>query len=58
MLCCQAVGREMVGRGAAGRIVNISSGASTSARAGAAHYCGSKAAINMLTEVLATELVT
>lgn len=56
MLCCQAVGREMVGRGAAGRIVNISSGASTSARAGAAHYCGSKAAINMFTEVLATEL--
>jgi 3-oxoacyl-[acyl-carrier protein] reductase len=56
MLCCQAVGREMVARGAAGRIVNISSGASTSARAGAAHYCGSKAAVNMLTEVLATEL--
>src|SRR5262249_11473655 len=56
MLCCQAVGREMVGRRAAGRIVNISSGASTSARAGAAHYCGSKAAVNMLTEVLATEL--
>ena len=56
MLCCQAVGREMVARGAAGRIVNISSGASTSARVGAAHYCGSKAAINMFTEVLATEL--
>lgn len=56
MLCCQAVGRQMVARGAAGRIVNISSGASTSARAGAAHYCGSKAAVNMLTEVLATEL--
>jgi NAD(P)-dependent dehydrogenase (short-subunit alcohol dehydrogenase family) len=56
MLCGQAVGREMVARGAAGRIVNISSGASTSARAGAAHYCGSKAAINMFTEVLATEL--
>jgi NAD(P)-dependent dehydrogenase (short-subunit alcohol dehydrogenase family) len=56
MLCCQAVSRQMVARGAAGRIVNISSGASTSARAGAAHYCGSKAAVNMLTEVLATEL--
>ena len=54
MLCCQTVAREMVARGAAGRIVNISSGASTSARAGAAHYCGSKAAINMFTEVLAT----
>jgi NAD(P)-dependent dehydrogenase (short-subunit alcohol dehydrogenase family) len=56
MLCCQAVARQMVGRGAAGRIVTISSGASTSARAAGAHYCGSKAAVNMLTEVLATEL--
>lgn len=56
MLCCQAVARQMVARGARGSIVNISSGASTSARAGAAHYCGSKAAVNMLTEVLATEL--
>jgi gluconate 5-dehydrogenase len=56
MLSCQAVGRQMVARGAAGRIVTISSGASTSARAGGAHYCGSKAAVNLLTEVLATEL--
>jgi NAD(P)-dependent dehydrogenase (short-subunit alcohol dehydrogenase family) len=56
MLCCQAVARQMVARGARGAIVNVSSGASTSARAGAAHYCGSKAAVNMLTEVLATEL--
>jgi NAD(P)-dependent dehydrogenase (short-subunit alcohol dehydrogenase family) len=56
MLCCRAVARQMVARGARGCIVNISSGASTSARAGAAHYCGSKAAVNMLTEVLAIEL--
>jgi 3-oxoacyl-[acyl-carrier protein] reductase len=56
MLCCQAVARQMVERKAAGSLVNISSGASTSARAGAAHYCGSKAAVNMLTEVLAIEL--
>jgi NAD(P)-dependent dehydrogenase (short-subunit alcohol dehydrogenase family) len=56
MLCCQAVARQMVERGARGSIVNISSGASTSARAGAAHYCGSKAAVNMLTEVFAIEL--
>jgi gluconate 5-dehydrogenase len=55
MLCCQAVARQLIGRRAPGAIVNISSGASTSARAGAAHYCGSKAAVNMLTEVLATE---
>jgi NAD(P)-dependent dehydrogenase (short-subunit alcohol dehydrogenase family) len=56
MLCCQAVARQLIARGAPGAIVNVSSGASTSARAGAAHYCGSKAAVNMLTEVLATEL--
>ncbi|HEV3141189.1 MAG TPA: SDR family oxidoreductase [Vicinamibacterales bacterium] len=41
---------------AALRIVNVSSGAATSARLGAAGYSGSKAAINMLTEALAIEL--
>jgi NAD(P)-dependent dehydrogenase (short-subunit alcohol dehydrogenase family) len=56
MLCCQAVARQMIERGARGSLVNVSSGASTSARAGGAHYCGSKAAVNMLTEVLAIEL--
>ncbi len=56
MLCCRTVARQMIARGARGSIVNISSGASTSARAGAAHYCGSKAAVNMLTEVMAIEL--
>ncbi len=56
MLCCQAVAGQMIERKASGAIVNISSGASTSARIGAAHYCGSKAAVNMLTEVLAIEL--
>jgi NAD(P)-dependent dehydrogenase (short-subunit alcohol dehydrogenase family) len=56
MLYCRAVARQMLDRGARGSIVNISSGAASSARAGAAHYCGSKAAVNMLTEVLAIEL--
>jgi NAD(P)-dependent dehydrogenase (short-subunit alcohol dehydrogenase family) len=56
MLTCRHVARQMIDRGAHGAIVNISSGASTSARVGAAHYCGSKAAVNMLTEVLAIEL--
>src|SRR5712664_3518088 len=56
MLSCRSVARQMIARSAAGNIVNISSGASTSARAGAAHYCGSKAAVNMLTQVLAIEL--
>ena len=56
MLTCRAVGRQMVERGRGGAIVNVSSGAATSARLGAAGYCGSKAAINMLTEALAIEL--
>jgi len=56
MLCCQAVARQLIERDARGSLVNVSSGASTSARAGGAHYCGSKAAVNMLTEVLAIEL--
>jgi NAD(P)-dependent dehydrogenase (short-subunit alcohol dehydrogenase family) len=56
MLTCRAVARRLVARGAPGAIVNISSGAATSARAGGAHYTGSKAAVNMLTHVLAIEL--
>jgi NAD(P)-dependent dehydrogenase (short-subunit alcohol dehydrogenase family) len=56
LLTCQAVGRQMVGRGAAGCIINLSSAAAESARAGAAAYCGSKAAVNLLTHVLAIEL--
>ena len=56
MLTCRAVARRLVTRGAPGAIVNISSGAATSARAGGAHYTGSKAAVNLLTHVLAIEL--
>lgn len=56
MLTCQAVGKQMVARGAAGAIVNLSSAAAESARAGGAAYCGSKAAVNLLTHVLAIEL--
>src|SRR5260221_5793873 len=56
MLTCRAVGNQMIGRGSHGAIVNVSSGAATSARLGAAGYSGSKAAINMLTEALAIEL--
>lgn len=56
MLCCRAVARQLIARGAGGALVAISSGASTSARAGGAHYCGSKAAVNMLVQVLAIEL--
>jgi NAD(P)-dependent dehydrogenase (short-subunit alcohol dehydrogenase family) len=56
MLMCQAMARDWIANGAKGAIVNLSSGAGQSARAGGAHYSGSKAALNMLTEVLAIEL--
>ena len=55
-LMSQAVARAMISRGIGGRIVNISSGAADSGRVGAAHYCASKAAVNMFTRVLALEL--
>ena len=56
MLASQAVARQMVARGAPGAIVNISSAAADSPRAGGAAYSGSKAAVNLLTNVLAIEL--
>jgi NAD(P)-dependent dehydrogenase (short-subunit alcohol dehydrogenase family) len=55
-LVSRAVARRMIDRGKGGRIVNISSGAAESGRVGAAHYCASKAAVNMFTKVLALEL--
>ena len=56
MLCNQAVARRWVARGTPGAIVNLSSGASRSARPGGSHYCASKAAVNMMGEVWASEL--
>ena len=56
MLTCRGLARRWVDRGQAGAIVNMPSGAVTSARAGGSHYTGSKAAVNMLTHVLAIEL--
>ena len=55
-LVARAVARVMVERGEGGRIVNVSSGAAVSGRVGGAHYCSSKAALNMFTRVLAIEL--
>jgi NAD(P)-dependent dehydrogenase (short-subunit alcohol dehydrogenase family) len=52
----RAVARQMLARDLRGSIVNISSGAGSSARTGGSHYCGSKAALEMLTKVLAIEL--
>lgn len=41
-----------------GAVVNISSGAATRARPGAAHYCTSKAALEMATKACAVELAS
>jgi len=54
MLTTSAYGRAAGGRG--GAVVNITSGAATRARPGAAHYCTSKAALEMLTKAAAIEL--
>lgn len=55
-LTCRSAARQMVAREAHGALINLSSGAATSGRPGSSAYCASKAAINMLTHVLATEL--
>ncbi|WP_314175200.1 SDR family NAD(P)-dependent oxidoreductase [Streptomyces winkii] len=47
---------RLVEEGRPGHIVNIGSGASTRARRGAAHYCVSKAGLDMLTKAFALEL--
>ncbi|MFB7758332.1 SDR family NAD(P)-dependent oxidoreductase [Streptomyces sp. NPDC056121] len=52
----RAFARRLVDAGTGGHIVNISSGASTRARRGAAHYCTSKAGLDMLTKAFALEL--
>jgi NAD(P)-dependent dehydrogenase (short-subunit alcohol dehydrogenase family) len=54
-LCSQAVARSMVDTGRPGNIINIASSAGVIARPGVAHYCASKAALIMLTKVLAIE---
>lgn len=56
MLCCQAAARHWVAHSTPGAIVTLSSGASRSARPGGSHYCASKAAVNMMTQVWAAEL--
>jgi NAD(P)-dependent dehydrogenase (short-subunit alcohol dehydrogenase family) len=55
-LTCQAAARSMVKRGRGGKIITLASGAASSGRKGAAHYCASKAGVVMFTKVLAMEL--
>ncbi|MCQ6268367.1 SDR family oxidoreductase [Fictibacillus sp. WQ 8-8] len=51
----QAAAKQMVKQGNGGSIINITSTASEVARPGVAHYCSSKAAVKMMTQVLALE---
>jgi L-rhamnose 1-dehydrogenase len=55
-LCSQAVARVMVKRKIPGRIINISSISAYVGGAKQAHYCASKAGINMLTASMAISL--
>jgi NAD(P)-dependent dehydrogenase (short-subunit alcohol dehydrogenase family) len=54
-LVCREVGRRLLGRRAAGRIVNISSQMGAVGYPGRAAYCASKHAVNGLTKALAVE---
>jgi NAD(P)-dependent dehydrogenase (short-subunit alcohol dehydrogenase family) len=55
-LLSKAVAREMIKQGGGGRIINMSSVSGLRARAdGTGAYCISKAAMNMLTQVMARE---
>jgi NAD(P)-dependent dehydrogenase (short-subunit alcohol dehydrogenase family) len=54
--CSQRAARLMVAAGGGGRIINVTSVHEYVPRAGAAAYCSAKAALGMLTKVLALEL--
>lgn len=56
MMTDRALARQMLAQGTGGSIVNIASSAAKIPLAGAAPYCTSKAAVWMLTKVMALEL--
>jgi 3-oxoacyl-[acyl-carrier protein] reductase len=55
-LCSRVMVSRWIEQGVKGHIVNITSGAALRARPGAAHYCTSKAALEMLTRAFALEM--
>jgi len=55
-LCCQAVSRVMVAQGIKGRIVAVSSISAEFGGSEQAHYCASKAGINLLVKSMAISL--
>jgi len=56
MLATVGFARALIAERRPGAVVNIGSGAAVRARPGAAHYCTSKAALEMLTKSCAVEL--
>ncbi|OLV19900.1 SDR family oxidoreductase [Deinococcus marmoris] len=56
MIVGQVVARGLIGRGAAGAIVNVSSQSSSVGLPNHAAYCASKGALDQLTRVMAVEL--
>ena len=56
MVIAQVAARDMIGRGVAGSIVNVSSVAASIGIADHTAYCASKAALDALTRVMAIEL--
>ena len=55
-LCSQAVARAMVERGIKGRIISVSSISAEFGGSNQAHYCASKAGINLLVKSMAISL--
>lgn len=55
-ICGRAAGRRMIDAGRGGRIVNVTSILASAPLEGAGAYCASKAALEMLTRVMALEL--
>jgi NAD(P)-dependent dehydrogenase (short-subunit alcohol dehydrogenase family) len=55
-LVCREAARRMIAQGEGGNIINMSSGAARGGRITASHYCASKAAVTMFTQILAVEL--
>jgi len=54
-LLAQGFARRLIAAGRPGHIVNITSGNAERARAGAAHYCASKAGLELVSKTLAIE---
>lgn len=55
-LVCREAARRMIAQGEGGNIITMSSGAARGGRITASHYCASKAAVTMFTQIFAVEM--